>query len=485
MSRYSELLTKRMENCGYTPAELARQIGVDRSYIVKNKTGTSVIQDVKKAERLFDLLPQTDEEARELFDAYCEARYGDKRYNMDLAVKEFLSSFQHASELNSNIIQRAAMIPDDKCLYGSEDIFFMLQILFSAEAAKEQGHISIIAQPDHRRLVEPLKTVFRMESDCKVQHLVCLEKIHESKDSKYQNIELFQKLIPVILNQKSGAYTVFYYYDQIESHINRFSLFPYAFITSDCVMTVSSEYDRAIIYREPEIVASYEAVFQKMVANSKILYQSLKEEGNYIERVVGQALPKQNIYFMGPQPCLGTLNTGALFDRYVIDNVEVKKMVSLLKAKKIADHAEFLKGTQQVTAFFTKQGIRRMLNEGIYDELPTGIYKPIQKKDTCRLLREILNYSRRGRYHVYLINERKFAYPQGLVIDIFEKTHADLIYNAENREKRFLINEVSISNLLFDFVHGFESSPYVYSEKETVEWLEAEIRQAEESVNSE
>ncbi|MBQ7432157.1 MAG: helix-turn-helix domain-containing protein [Lachnospiraceae bacterium] len=485
MSRYSELLTKRMENCGYTPAELARQIGVDRSYIVKNKMGTGVIQDVKKAERLFNLLPQTDEEARELFDAYCEARYGDKRHNMDLAVKEFLSSFQHASELNSNMIQRAAMIPDDKCLYGSEDIFFMLQILFSAEAAKEQGHISIIAQPDHRRLVEPLKTVFRMESDCKVEHLICLEKTYEDKTSKYKNIELFEKLVPVILNQKSGTYTVGYYYDQITSHLNRFNLFPYAFITSECVMIVSSMYDQAIVYRELEIVKSYEMAFQKMFTGSKVLYQSLKDEGNYIERVVGEQLPEKNVYFMGPQPCLGTLNTGGLFDKYVIDDAEVKKVVELLKAKKIADHAAFLKGTQQVTAFFTKAGIRRMLNEGIYDELPTGIYKPIQKKDTCRLLREILNYSRRGRYHVYLINERKFAYPQGLVIDIFEKTHADLIYNAENRERRFLINEVSISSLLFDFIHGFESSPYVYTEEETVAWLEEQIRQAEESVNPE
>ena len=109
--------------------------------------------------------------------------------------------------------------------------------------------------------------------------------------------------------------------------------------------------------------------------------------------------------------------------------------------------------------------------------------KPIQKKDTCRLLREILLYSRKGRYHVHLINERRFRYPKGLVIDIFERQHVDLIYNAENRERRFFIDEASISGLLFDFIHGFESSPYVYTEEETVAWLEEQIRQAEESVN--
>ena len=124
-----------------------------------------------------------------------------------------------------------------------------------------------------------------------------------------------------------------------------------------------------------------------------------------------------------------------------------------------------------------------MLNEGIYDELPRGIYKPIRKNDTCRLLREILMYSRKGRYHVHLINERRFQYPKGLVIDIFEKQHATLVYNAENRERRFLIDEISISGLMFDFIQGFENSPYVYTEEETVKWIEAQIREAEESVN--
>lgn len=483
MSRYSELLAERIKNSGYKDAELAGEIGIDRTYLVKNKNGTAVLKDVKKAETLFSRLSQTDEEERELYDSYYEVLYGDKRHNMNLAVKEFLSSFHNVSELKATIIQKSIDVPNEKSLCGNEDVFFMLQSLFAAEASKRHGQIRIIAQSDRRRMIEHLKDVFRMQSDCKVEHLICLEKNCEDKSNTYQNIGQFEKLIPVILNQKSGEYIVRYYYDRVVSHFNQFTLFPYAFITSEHVMIVDSQYERAIVYREPEIVAAYVAVFQNMFLKSKVLYQSLQEEKNYIERVASEQLPEKNVYFMGPQPCMGTLNTGRLFDKYVIDDAELKKMVNVLKAKKIADHAAFARGTQEVTAFFTKEGIHRMLNEGIYDELPMGIYKPIQKKDTCRLLREILLYSRKGRYHVHLINERRFRYPKGLVIDIFERQHVDLIYNAENRERRFLIDEASISGLLFDFIHGFESSPYVYTEEETVAWLEEQIRQAEESVN--
>ena len=483
MSRYSELLRERIENSGYKDAELAREVGIDRTYLVKNKGGSAVLKDAKKAEKLFGKFAQTEEEERELYDSWCEVRYGGKRNNMNQVVKTFLSSFQSVSGLNATILQKNIAVPNERCLHGNEDVFFMLQSLFATEASKKHGQIRIIAQSDSRRMIEHLKDVFRMQSDCIVEHLICLEKTYKDKNNIYRNIEQFEKLIPVILNQKSGAYSVRYYYDQVASHLNQFSLFPYAFITSEYVMTVDTQYNQAIVYREPEIVAAYLSAFQKMFSGSRVLYQSLQEEENYIERVVHEQLPEKNVYFMGPQPCMGTLNTGRLFDKYVIDDVEVKQAVEILKTKKIADHQAFDRGTQQVTAFFTKEGIRRMLNEGIYDELPRGIYKPIRKNDTCRLLREILMYSRKGRYHVHLINERRFQYPKGLVIDIFEKQHATLVYNAENRERRFLIDEISISGLMFDFIQGFENSPYVYTEEETVKWIEAQIREAEESVN--
>ena len=116
MSRYSELLRERIENSGYKDAELAGEIGIDRTYLVKNKNGTAVLKDVKKAETLFSRLSQTDEEERELYDSYYEVLYGDKRHNMNLAVKEFLSSFHNVSELKATIIQKSIDVPNEKSL---------------------------------------------------------------------------------------------------------------------------------------------------------------------------------------------------------------------------------------------------------------------------------------------------------------------------------------------------------------------------------
>ena len=49
-------------------------------------------------------------------------------------------------------------------------------------------------------------------------------------------------------------YTVWYFYDEIQSHFYNFNLFPYMILTTEAAILCSSDYQEGIYFQDKDIV---------------------------------------------------------------------------------------------------------------------------------------------------------------------------------------------------------------------------------------
>lgn len=481
MSKFSELLEQYVTKSGLSDGYLARASGFSRSYVTKITNGQRFSSDLERMTKMLDALPLTSTEYNELWNLYMEQLMGKDGHDLNNAVLNFLESFKHISTLPVPVVARyQCEMPEQQIFDSREDICYMTRILIEQEASKSNGHLRLLVQPEEKEVLEALKSGLRMNPDFQVEHLVGLEQCMDSRKEKYYNIQLFQQLIPVILCQQTAKYKIYFHYERLESYFSQFCIMPYYIITGDTVLNIDSGFRKAILWRNPEIHSFYASEFDRLISKS---HQLCDIAENVMENCLDQTLlmEKDPVYCMGSQPCVGAAGSDMLFQKYALD-INQDVIVMMMKTNQM--NRDYLVHAK-VTSYFTKAGIWELMTKGRLEEVPSELYRPLEMEDRCMILEKILKLAEEGVYAPHIIDEKKFCYPPGLVIDSYGEGKIVIYYNSEQKEKRFTIKESTLATRFRDFLEKFHESIYVYSVKDTAAFLESVLRQCKKEMSEE
>lgn len=285
MSKFSDLLESHIKKIGLAESQLAEITGFSRSYIARLKNGQRISPDTEKMTRLFDALGMTVDEYKKLWNLYLEERLGKQKYDLNKKVLDFISSFKDTSKLQIET-KYNHQIHGVRLIKGSEDVGYIIKIIIENEAAKEKGHLRLLMQPENIEAIAALKSGFKTNPKLKAEHLICLEGHTNQEHDNYYNISLLQKLVPVVLLQKKIDYNVYYYYDKISAHLNKFSAMPYFIITNEFVVNIDYDCKNALLYNEQEIIEFYKNMFDNLKRECNTL---IKPSVKSVESIISNA----------------------------------------------------------------------------------------------------------------------------------------------------------------------------------------------------
>lgn len=468
MSEFSDILEKHIMMCGLTENYLSNITGFSRSYISKLINGQRVSPNIEKMTLLFNMLNLTPEEYAVLWDLYLKERLGNEKYQLNKEVLDFVDSFHMSPNINFKM-DISFQIPDVKVITGRIDVESFIKIVIYKEANKKSGYLRVAMQGESERVLEAIRDALMMNDNFRVSHLVCMEKMTDK--NSYENIRLLKSLIPIILSGHEYNYHAYYYYDNIEAHFNRFSWMPYCVITEDYYVCVDAAFEHGVIYKDEDIRMFMIDLYESMIEECQRLCHPIYNNEQMIQYYSQINVITGNTYTIAYQPCMGILDIEDLFDKYATN--EYKTTLEGLKARIRKRREIYEKNQWKLVTYFTREGIEEFMRTGFSRELPKGIYGEISYEDRKKVIRSMLRMARDDIYYPYLIDERKYKWPEEVMVESSDLMHLGLFYNINQKYNRFIIQEVSLACLFHKFMVNFRDSMYTKTREETISYLES------------
>lgn len=469
MSEFSQALETYIYQSGLTENQLAKISGFTRSYIALMKNGQRVSPDTVKLKKLLEALGLSPYEYDTLWNFYLKARYGEQAYELRMNVISFIESFGRLSKISIRSDFHHD-IPDIKTINNRMDLEVFVKAVLEQEALNPRGYVRMIMQEGFSFLYNMLSAICRGGNKLAIEHIVGLEgyDCQESSNPGY-NLKILGTIMPVMLAGNDNGYNVYYYYEKVVSYFSGSVLMPYVIITSDYVINISADYEYALISREADTHRLFSQLFMQRRKSCKKMLTRIPTGMNMFEYYAKHRPASETMYTIGSQPCFGVFpvdtlvkNYFALEDQALLDTI----LEFLAQNRQIYSHG------QNLTAYFTKSGIQKLMEQGVIDELPSELYISLLPEDRLKLLKMLISAVKGGSYKAYMLDEQKLAYPPELIISAYSLTEVNIIYMPPHTEARFALEEQSITRILYNFLAELDQSTWIYSFEETVQYLE-------------
>lgn len=461
--------------------------GVDRSLIQKMIKGDRVPANKDVLERIILALMLTPRQATELRNLYHIARIGEDVYQRHLLVKDVLESFglipyQKESIIKSNYLHTLENDPDNSIFYGAHEINLLLKTVIEMEANKENALLKLIVQPDFPFMIEHLAIMGSTYNTMMIEHIFCLQESIKEKDDNRYNLICIKNIAPLITS--GCSYTPYIYYDDVPSHINSTSIFPYMIITSTHVVTISYDFTQAVLYQDSNFLKLYSNVYNRIKLCTIELIEKLPtpmDTFNYFNRLenpTNKVVRKSELYFtMFTQPCLIFFITKAIIYKYILD-VPYKEELATMLSRRSENYLEKIKGGYDYTTYFTMEGVKDFWETGRIREIPDEFYTPLDLKDRYYLLNMLYEISLNYNYNSLLVNSNKLQLTNNLVVSAMDDSSISLIYRQPGREATsFTLKEKSLTYSFFRFFEYLKCSDcdFILPQNKTLELLKEQL----------
>ncbi len=473
MSEFSQALECGIYKSGLTENQLAKISGFTRSYIALMKNGQRVSPDTVKLKKLLEALSLSTYEYENIWNAYLKARYGEDTYKMHMSAISFIESFGRISTISikSDFFHD---IPDINTINNRMDLEVFVKAVLEQEALTQDGYVRMIMQEDFSLLYTMLPSVCRSNNKLKVEHIICLEGADgDNVKNRIRNLEILKVLMPVFLAGNENGYDVYFYYDKIASHFASTALMPYMIMTSSYVVNISVDLEYAVVSRDKDTHCLFEQLFIQRKKSCRKMINKIPTGINIFEFYSQNRPHSDQIFTIGSQPCFGMFPVDSMVRNYFTDDNQ-DTMDMLLKV--LEDNRRLYGDMKLVTSYFTKSGIRRLMEEGIVDELPKEIYTTLTPGDRRQLLKMLIHAIKSQTYEAYLLDDQKIIYPHQLLISAYSMTDVNVVYLSENTEARFALQEQSITRILYDFLNDVKETSETASVEDTLSYLESFLK---------
>lgn len=187
-------------------------------------------------------------------------------------------------------------------------------------------------------------------------------------------------------------YHVHCFYTNEIPDFQNLSTLPYMILTSECAITCSSDYQMGIRYQEPNILQALWEMFRSHQDFCQPVFQifplatdNLHSLFQYIAHSRSSA---DIILGIQPEACiLPFLRRDLLEDIFNYDLPMADSIISMADTV-FLDNIQRIKNGKFII-YFTEYGMTRFLQEGLFEEIPSVFYRPLNVEQRIRILQEI------------------------------------------------------------------------------------------------
>lgn len=476
MSMFSKKLQRYVEEKKVKIYTLAKNSGVNRTFIHKMLSDSRIPADESVALLLARALLLSSSETQALINAYRISKMGEEAWRRRNHVKELLLRFDappsQSFKLWSAHSHSLFLGSEAEVIEGEIAVHQILRTLLEMEAAKKAGRVSILAQPDFTYLYECLSTIDFSANGTAIQNILCFDQSGLEDDCRY-NLDCLQRLIPTLL--ACPTFEAYCYHDHVASLFNEWVFLPYMVLTGDYVLHISSERDRAVLSAAPKLRALCQRFFQKKLRSAHPVCRSIQLSfQTYLDSllVTGQ-IDTSAIHTLLYQPCLLPFISPETIARHM--NQSLCDETTL---QRVAEHFAMMRAKQpKIYSSFTREGLELFMKTGKITEVPDTYYTYFEPAERRQVLETLYNAAQTDLFFPRVIDTAAFAMPIPLSVDALSPQQIVLYFNHSGHDAFSLnLTETSLLNAFYDFLVYLHDSNLVYSREKSLAILQ-EIRE--------
>ena len=268
MTLFADTLKKYLETKNTTIYTISKISGVDRTMIQHMKVGKRMPANVADVTAIAKAMMLNPSETAELLRAYHISHMGEENYFRREHVSKIISSFYDMNSADELVIPTGVqdmleMNEALKIINGQGNINRILKAVLEIEANKKSGHIKLMVQPEYQYIFDCLTSIDFNRNNTLVEAIIVFDKNEGHKGTTY-NLNILQKLVPILF--QCEVFHPYYVYDNVDTLFNNTSMLPFKIITSDFVLAVSYEQDKAVLCNLQDMVALTGDTFQKSLS---------------------------------------------------------------------------------------------------------------------------------------------------------------------------------------------------------------------------
>lgn len=485
MSMFSEYLRKVIEESSLKNMKLAELSGVDRSYIQKMLNGSKIPLGEERIVSMAQVLSLNSVKTDELLRRYHISKMGEEIYYRRKDIEKFICAYDKIGEEENNLLvieERAHLeMKQETTVIRQRDVIVdvICGLLRESEDTGDK-EILIKLQPENHEILKCLSKIGKKENNIKIQHLICIDNSQYEWTTRNNNLIYLKNILPII-----SKYEFYYYEEEIESHINNFSIVPYFIVTDNYLCLLSYTLDYAVLTKNKDMINLYQRQFKKQIDKAKPLLHSIDVPNDYKEGlVVGEDMVNMNgkAYALENAPCMGPYLTKQMVYQCANGKYISKEMTwKLLQINR--DNIEKLKKKRGMCFYFPDTGIEKFARRGRIIGIPDQAYDPIPLKYTIQLLEAVYTAMKKGDAEGYMVKSEAFTSLDNVYLDVFDKDHMQFFINSEDgKSQRVVIYEKKTCNAFYDFMETLKDGEMVYKKDETFQYFERVLGKLKEEL---
>lgn len=426
----SQLLSEYIKTKKINIKKCAEYFQIDRSTLYKIIRGERKIPSRDFIQQISQYLYLTNDEKKELLNAYEIDRIGEFRYY----CRQHVSSFLKEATLldNRTFAVNDALNPILKTghytnKYDVEHLLYELSLL---ESKEKDPHIRIFGQPTHA-----LYLLRIVSSHIPITHLFCLNNTNElTKDNQFYNLTVLTNIMPLIFN--NDHYSPYYYYNEINAINNHLCFFPNMILTHKYLLIYTTDHSSGILYERGDTYDAYEVLFNQYLKETKCLISNKDHTNGVIEGF--------NYILYAP-------SIGALYQEDDPFPVSLKDNDFIESFKRHSIHLkQYLKSnTDHLSGLYTLQGLRHFVDTGYTTDFPQQFYQPLTIIDRIKILRRLKNFM--NTCSLQLVDVPEYSDTSFLIIVMNMNTLYFQIVSASGTIKTIQLHEASLVMAFNDY----------------------------------
>lgn len=471
MSLFSETLKEYVEKSHISVRRLSLELNMDRTLFHKYLSGIRIPKtfgEVQKISRSMMLLPAQQKRLKE---AYAKSIYGEKSYQSFEKIRQILEGIYDLRvfrNFRENQMEASLeWIPfqeEGSSFYGTlqvEDALIRLFYRAVSESGGERVKVRMLIQPDLESIT---KTILRLSGcfDLEFEHIICLDCSREDND----NIGL---LFPVLAFEFGDTpYQSYFYYDNMDHRLNSIHLLPNMILIGNYVFLCGRRAEEALIIRQSAEVEFFHRKYGQIKRDTEKLGVANHDAVTLEESLSFCSKEDQIDLKIGYFPCLTAGITETMFRQHFKLDLDLKeKALSFIR-----QNQEYLTQKHMFFNYFSEQGLRRFLEEGILPEYPADVLKPFSAKERILIVNRLIQLLKMGAFSFYMADETVFHMEDAITIYAGKQGSVHFWLKTGAFGQTVTVRESGIGETIHNFVDFAQKTGLFYDCSQTVERIE-------------
>lgn len=480
MTIFADTLRKYLDSKNTTIYTIAKISGVDRTMIQHMKSGKRLPSNISDVQAIAKAMMLNLSETDELLRAYNITHMGEENYYRRDHVSKIISGFYDMNTASKLVLPRGSqdtleMHDTLKEIIGRSNINRIVKALLEMEANKKGGHVKLMVQPEYGYLFDCLTSIDFSTNNTLVEAIIVFDK-NEGNRSTLYNLNVLEKLVPTLF--QCDVFHPYYIYENVDSLFNKNSFMPYKIITSDYIIGISYEHDKALLYQDASISRLINEMFQKQRSIATPICQTFHPTPEeYLASTFSQEVikpeekedgTKEKIYELFYQPCFPSFcPEDILLDR-LNTNLVTPEQVEVIKDYFNKIRAQY----KDKSVTFTLDGLNLFMETGRVTEIPDFMYTYLTPQQRLTMLKRIIASVDDGSFAPRIIKSEKLTIPSPICI-CAPNEHNVIIYyfSPDKGQYIFHLQELSLVQAFHDFLRYLPDSLLVYTAEESKQLL--------------